>query len=460
MDAAREYTDREIRRVARELAMEYGRLGDEQAGRVMDFLTERAVDGVVPESALQGREWRELRESVASWMNIRNTESSTDVNLMMEGIRDVASGGEWSMWRVPRTTVNRAKDITWNERHVEAAARAAVGKDPKVAADGVRRLADMNRGAALRRARTAINGAENAGRMDAMTDKGGYKRWVAVMDERTRVSHASINGEVVEVEEPFSNGLMYPGDPSGPPEEVYNCRCKVEWVKELTQHVPDGEQKKDETSGYSVTRETLPMPSGTEGERLPDRECDVYTTPDGHRFIFPTGMDPSAQPMDPDRAISLFNRVPAEVRALAQEDVYFVDYENPQDEHWRTVYPNFTRSYATGGKEITFYSYPRHNDDYVVRTYEHEAGHWIDRMSGELSRGNETSYGDEWKTAMEEDAKVNGGRRSPTPYGESSVIEDFAESVAAYCDPSSGFADNFPNRYRLIRGILTSRRKR
>jgi hypothetical protein len=28
-------------------------------------------------------------------------------------------------------------------------------------------------------------------------------------------------------DEPFSNGLMYPGDPTGPPEEVINCHCCV-----------------------------------------------------------------------------------------------------------------------------------------------------------------------------------------------------------------------------------------
>lgn len=28
-------------------------------------------------------------------------------------------------------------------------------------------------------------------------------------------------------DEPFANGLMFPGDPAGPPEEVVNCRCTV-----------------------------------------------------------------------------------------------------------------------------------------------------------------------------------------------------------------------------------------
>lgn len=252
MDAAREYTDREIRRVARDLAMDYGREGDAAASKVMDFLTERAVDGVVPESALQGRDWARLRSEVARQMSDRNRASAEAIGGRMGTVRDLTAGDAPAESRVPHPAIDRRRDLTWNERHVEAAARAAVGKDPSVAAKGVRGLADMNRNAAVRRARTAINGAENAGRMDAMLARGGSKRWVAVMDERTRVSHASINGEVVPVDEPFSNGLMYPGDPSGPPEEVCNCRCTMERVDTFDSQPEELPQKWEMAEGQDI----------------------------------------------------------------------------------------------------------------------------------------------------------------------------------------------------------------
>lgn len=51
------------------------------------------------------------------------------------------------------------------------------------------------------------------------------REWLTSIDGRERDSHAAINGEVKGINEPFSNGLMYPGDPSGPAEEVVNCRC-------------------------------------------------------------------------------------------------------------------------------------------------------------------------------------------------------------------------------------------
>lgn len=51
------------------------------------------------------------------------------------------------------------------------------------------------------------------------------KQWDAALDGRTRDSHARVDGEIKELDEKFSNGLMFPGDPSGGAAEVVNCRC-------------------------------------------------------------------------------------------------------------------------------------------------------------------------------------------------------------------------------------------
>lgn len=51
------------------------------------------------------------------------------------------------------------------------------------------------------------------------------KQWDAALDGRTRDSHRRVDGEIRELDEKFSNGLMYPGDPSGGAAEVVNCRC-------------------------------------------------------------------------------------------------------------------------------------------------------------------------------------------------------------------------------------------
>ena len=66
---------------------------------------------------------------------------------------------------------------------------------------------------------------ENQSR-DAM-DHGAdlVKKWDAYLDHKTRESHRNVDGEIREMDEPFSNGLMYPGDPNGSAGEVINCRC-------------------------------------------------------------------------------------------------------------------------------------------------------------------------------------------------------------------------------------------
>lgn len=60
-------------------------------------------------------------------------------------------------------------------------------------------------------------------------DRGAdvVKIWDASLDAKTRDSHAKVDGEIRDVDEKFSNGLMFPGDPSGKAAEVINCRCRA-----------------------------------------------------------------------------------------------------------------------------------------------------------------------------------------------------------------------------------------
>lgn len=51
------------------------------------------------------------------------------------------------------------------------------------------------------------------------------KQWDATLDGATRESHVAVDGEIRELDEKFSNGLMFPGDPAGGAAEVVNCRC-------------------------------------------------------------------------------------------------------------------------------------------------------------------------------------------------------------------------------------------
>lgn len=82
---------------------------------------------------------------------------------------------------------------------------------------------------ALRIVRTETVRAANVGAMKA-GESGPFvtiKEWIAAHDNRTRHSHRRVDGEITEFSEPFSNGLMQPGDPKGDASETINCRCTV-----------------------------------------------------------------------------------------------------------------------------------------------------------------------------------------------------------------------------------------
>ena len=53
------------------------------------------------------------------------------------------------------------------------------------------------------------------------------KQWNAILDSRTRHSHVKVDGEIRDIDEKFSNGLMYPLQPGAPAREVVNCRCRL-----------------------------------------------------------------------------------------------------------------------------------------------------------------------------------------------------------------------------------------
>lgn len=49
--------------------------------------------------------------------------------------------------------------------------------------------------------------------------------WVSSRDGNVRDSHQSVDGNVIEIGQTFSNGMRWPQDPAGPAGEVVNCRC-------------------------------------------------------------------------------------------------------------------------------------------------------------------------------------------------------------------------------------------
>ena len=135
---------------------------------------------------------------------------------------------------LPYKKLDPAKDIPWNMKKINAETLQGIlqGESMDKIAKRLRNVQKMNKTQAIRSARTIVTGAENKGRQDsyARAEDDGIileRTWLATNDSRTRHSHAVLDGETKPIDTPFSNGLMYPGDPRGRPEEVWNCRCSV-----------------------------------------------------------------------------------------------------------------------------------------------------------------------------------------------------------------------------------------
>ena len=135
---------------------------------------------------------------------------------------------------LPYKEIDPAKDIPWNMKKINAETLQGIlqGESMDKIAKRMMNVQEMNKTQAIRSARTIVTGAENKGRQDsyARAEADGIilqKEWIATNDSRTRHSHAALDGAIVDQDKKFDNGLMFPGDPNGRPEEVYNCRCTV-----------------------------------------------------------------------------------------------------------------------------------------------------------------------------------------------------------------------------------------
>jgi len=151
--------------------------------------------------------------------------------------------------------VNPTRDYKWNAKQIQSALVSGIltGKSIGELADSFMVVQKRNRNAAIRNARTSVTSAQNAGRIDTMKrsrDMGieVKKQWLSAHDDRVRDSHAALNGQIRDIDEPFDNGLQYPADPEGIPSEVYNCRCTLKYVYPKYQDIASREL-------YTTTRE-------------------------------------------------------------------------------------------------------------------------------------------------------------------------------------------------------------
>lgn len=153
---------------------------------------------------------------------------------------------------LPRKVVNGVKDKAWNRKIIANCVTQGIIQGESIS-DIAQRIArdtcSTNMKAMTRYARTAIAGAENAGRMEMLHEAQDMginvkKKWLATLDSRTRDAHQALDGQVQDVDKPFQSELgpiMFPGDPTAHPGNVWNCRCTMIYV--YPEYMPKNAQR-------------------------------------------------------------------------------------------------------------------------------------------------------------------------------------------------------------------------
>lgn len=138
---------------------------------------------------------------------------------------------------LPLPSVDIPLDMRWNRQHINSAITKGIllGDPIPEIAQRLVTVAQMGYNAAVRNARTATTAAECAGRIDTYQKAKAMgikikQQWLATLDGKTRHEHRILDGQTVDIGEPFEVGgykIRYPGDPSAPGRLIYNCRCTL-----------------------------------------------------------------------------------------------------------------------------------------------------------------------------------------------------------------------------------------
>ena len=189
---------------------------------------------------------------------IEQSGASADFNLIQEQAVKRLIEEEPELFHRP--AIDTPLDTVWNQRKLTDSLTAGIlmGESTRQIADRFQKVTDMNRTSALRNARTAVTGAQNAGRQ-ATYDRARAmgievdERWRSARDFRVRDSHRLMDGKPKDKDgyfhTPLGSIMRYPGDmQNGKAADVYNCRCTTS-TKDALEAEPTMMRARDPVTG-------------------------------------------------------------------------------------------------------------------------------------------------------------------------------------------------------------------
>ena len=286
-DQLDKWTDEQLAQIERRIRGIYSAAADELAEKAAAFyrdledrdavMLERVRDGTLTEEQYRlwlqgqmaaGERYEAMRDELAARVSGSNQLAATYISgKVPEIFRENYNRSAWLLERgygdlsftlfdehtvrrlilerpelLPPVSIDIPLDERWNQGKITDTITSAIlqGKRIPDIAEDLRSVAEMNRVSAVRNARTAVTGAQNAGRQESYAHAASMgirvqKMWVATKDSRTCDSHRAMDGTVVGYDEEFHTDLgstmLYPGDRNGKPGDIYNCRCTLRTVE-------------------------------------------------------------------------------------------------------------------------------------------------------------------------------------------------------------------------------------
>ena len=312
---------------------------------------------------------------------------------------------------------------------------------------------------AVRSARTAFTGAQNAGRMEGLHQAQELgikvqKQWMATLDSRTRDAHADLDGQIQEVDDPFESELgeiMYPGDPDADPANVYNCRCTLIYVYP---DYPSEMERRDNETGESVGDmtydewEEMKAGSAAEAEETQSLTVDSAKNFDDLESVLQSKynitMQPDIKKLDYDTVHE----------AMQGADYMFAKYPEVSELITECA-TSKTGVMACDGESLTFNPKYFSDNEMLARSNKRNSAlHWWPKNSSTASMGaHECAYGLEWvlitknpdyssrydqvnawnKCSVASKIVSEAGKRvKATEYGKGKKIGELVESISQY----------------------------
>lgn len=429
-DKAIEQTARKIRRIYTQAAKELREKMvsfNERFAQKTETMRNKLESGEITKAAYEswlrgqvfmGRQWAQKADQAVRVMQDANTEAKTMIdngklNVFAENYNYTAyeidkQAGAFLNFNLydedaveklirekpkmlPEWKIDEKKDYKWNRQKVENSITQGI-----IQGEGIDQITDrlvdslctQNENRMRTFARTSMTGAQNAGRQASMEDAEDMgiklkKRWLATLDNRTRDLHQELDGQIVDVDEPFEvdlNGehyeIRYPGDPNAEPEMVYNCRCTmIEIYEGIDRKSVRRDMDNNEIEDMTY-KEWKAMKEGKQPEEEPKTEPETQPE-ENHVDNIRQMIDDHQGDWSTEELQELGQEVSAEIDDRIAENPPPVDYDKKIEEldseleqlysQYEAQHKAYNRSYSSSDREVLNKLATEYNERYEMR---------------------------------------------------------------------------------------------